>query len=406
MVTTSSLRALSVPTVGGDAGVWGNELNNTIGFLDTILGGSITFNSSASATVTLTTSEAQYNRIVFSGTPASSMVLYFSTDAGSFGNYGVWNATSTSANGGAGFNILCQVTSTSTGTTVTLPVNNMRMVNVDGQNVQYADQVIIPVITLPPVLNNYLSGLVVSNSTTGSGSSVVLSFAAGIAADTTNTTYLQNAAAFTKTASGVWAAGSGNGGMGTGLTFTAATTYHMFIISNGTSSNVDFYFDTSVTAANKPANTNYFRRVMSMKTLASAATWGQFVQFGDMVAWNPSISWDTLNNSTPNNTTIAVGLNVPTGISVIANIRWIVYNTTNTGIYWAVNDPNIVPVGANAEDFGNQYNVAASVAFMEQNFQRRTNTSGQVLFFCTSNVALYSVSTTYWYDRRGRDTVP
>jgi hypothetical protein len=394
MVTTSSLRAFSVPSVGGDAGVWGNELNATIGDLDTILGGSITFNSSASATVTLSTSQAQFGRIVFSGTPASSMTLNFSSAPGSFGNYDVWNATSTSANGGAGFNILGQVTSTSTGATVTIPVGNMRLVNVDGQNVQFADQVIVPSVTLPPVIPNYLSGFTISNDSTTPNT--VLDIAAGFATDTTAVSYLQSASIFLKGSSAAWTVGSGNGGMGQGLSFTAATTYHIFVISNGTSSNIDFYIDTSLTAANKPTNTNFFRRIMSLMSLSSAAIWTPISQNGDEVLLlTPAqdIQGIATSGSSQNKT-----MTVPIGLSVWHIGDWDLSGTANMNIY----SPVQVSWG-----FANSVTLTAATGSIgTTRVLTRTNASGQVTVKADGAGGTYFATTLGWIDRRGRDAIP
>jgi hypothetical protein len=126
---------------------------------------------------------------------------------------------------------------------------------------------------------NYISGFTLANDATTPNT--VLDVAAGYAADSTNTVMITGSA-FTKTIGGTWVAGSGNAGMGTGLTVAASTWYHVFAIICGGSS--DVYFDTSSTAANKPASTTAYRYIGSFKTDASAHILA-FFQFGQEFLW-------------------------------------------------------------------------------------------------------------------------
>lgn len=130
MGATSSDRGLIVPTNFGDVGIWGPELVTTLTALDTILGGSLTLQSSAGMSVTLSSSQAQYGRIVVQGQLASTFFLTFGSFAN--GDYQVWNNSSA---GGGG--VLCQAAGG--GSNCTVPFNSMRLVNVDGVNAQLAD---------------------------------------------------------------------------------------------------------------------------------------------------------------------------------------------------------------------------------------------------------------------------
>jgi hypothetical protein len=157
-------------------------------------------------------------------------------------------------------------------------------------------------------LDNYIAGLtLVMDATTPSS---VLDIAAGVAADSTNATFLRSAAVFKKTTTGSWAPGSGNGGMGIGLTVAAATWYHVFIILNAGA--VDFYFDTSFTAANKPAGTTYFRYIGSFAADSSAHI-QPFSQQGDLFLWQ--VPFQSL--STGGGGMVNVSLAVPPGRNII-----------------------------------------------------------------------------------------
>lgn len=120
-----------------------------------------------------------------------------------------------------------------------------------------------------------LFGMTLAND--GVTPNTVLDIAAGSCSDSTNTVKIV-LGAFTKSIAGTWVAGTANNGMGVGLTATLNTWYHVFaIIVSGVA---DVYFDTSVTAANKPVGTTSFRRIGSIRLDASVHI-TPFVQNGD-----------------------------------------------------------------------------------------------------------------------------
>jgi len=134
------------------------------------------------------------------------------------------------------------------------------------------------------VPNGYINGFTLSNDVTLPNT--VLDIAAGIAADSTNAVAIAGTA-FTKSTAGSWAAGSGNNGMGTGLTIAASTWYHVFAILNAGS--YDVYFDTSPVAANKPSGTTAFRYIGSFETNASSQI-ALFFQFGQRFYWAAGVT--------------------------------------------------------------------------------------------------------------------
>lgn len=136
------------------------------------------------------------------------------------------------------------------------------------------------VATLPGLMRSYLAGLVLSNDGTTPNS--VLDISAGVCADSTNATLI-TLGAVTKSTAGAWAAGPGGNGMGQGLTVANATWYHVFAIINGGAA--DVYFDTSATAANRPAGTTAWRRIGSFLTNGSAQIVA-FHQYGDEFYWD------------------------------------------------------------------------------------------------------------------------
>ncbi|MDE3023858.1 MAG: hypothetical protein KGI54_18735, partial [Pseudomonadota bacterium] len=135
-------------------------------------------------------------------------------------------------------------------------------------------------------------GFLLSND--GTSPNTVLDIAAGSRPDSTFTVQITGTA-FTKNTTGTWVAGTGNAGMGTGLTIAASTWYHVFAIIN--SGSYDVYFDTSTTAANAPPGTTAHRYIGSFLTDASAHII-VFNQVGQQFKWAPGLPFPDLYNGT------------------------------------------------------------------------------------------------------------
>jgi hypothetical protein len=237
---------------------------------------------------------------------------------------------------------------------------------------------------------SYLRGLTLSNDS-GTPNSV-LDIAAGSCADSTNAVPIIGTA-FTKSTAGSWTAGTGNNGMGAGLTITASTWYHVFpIINNGV---YDVYFDTSLTAANKPAATTAFRRAGSFKTDGSAHIIA-FTQIGDLFQWaTPTLDYNA-NPGSSSSTNITV--NTPPGVQCMAQIHLF----GNAGNSWGA---DLTTPGQTSSGFllgatGNGSNgQAATFASI------MTDTTPRVVLTCGPTVGgvAFSLYTYGWIDRRGRD---
>jgi hypothetical protein len=80
------------------------------------------------------------------------------------------------------------------------------------------------------VLRSYIAGLTLSND--GGTPSSVLDIAAGQAADSGNAVMI-SIGAFPKSTAGAWTSGTGNNGMGNGLTIANSTWYHVILANNG-----------------------------------------------------------------------------------------------------------------------------------------------------------------------------
>lgn len=259
-------------------------------------------------------------------------------------------------------------------------------------------------LSIPPgVVRSYLAGLILSND--GVTPNSILDVAAGTCADSTNAVMI-NLGAFTKKTGGSWTSGTGQNGMGVGLTIAINTWYHVFAIINNAAA--DVYFDTSVSAANAPVGTTAFRRIGSFKTDGSANIL-TFTQDGDYFVWKASVL--DVSDTNPGTSAVTKTLaSVPTGVNVQAILNsFPLFNTSATALLlWSdlsANDEapstTITPLNTGAAD-----TLTGGYAVSTGRIIIRTNTSAQVRYRISASGAsdVVRAATLGWYDRRGRDS--
>ena len=250
------------------------------------------------------------------------------------------------------------------------------------------------------VPRNYIAGYTLSND--AGSPNTVLDIAAGSAADSTNTQNINLGSAYTKSTAGLWAAGTGANGMGVGLTIANSTWYHVFAIINA--GNPDVYFDTSVTAANKPVGTTYFRRIGSFLTDGSAHIIS-FTQNGSYFAWGTAVL--DVNDTNPGTSAVLKTLaSVPTGVNVFArlNIKPTFASTGSAVLF--VSDPatsdqapsnTAAPLGTNGA-------TSAPAGAVPGGYQEvLTSTSAQIRYRLSASGAsdVVRMATLGWIDSRG-----
>lgn len=223
---------------------------------------------------------------------------------------------------------------------------------------------------------NFMTGFTLSND--GTAPNTTLDIAPGQCRDAANATNIILTTAFTKKTGGSWVAGSGNNGMGVGLTLAVSTWYHVYAIVNG--GNTDVYFDTSTTAANAPAGTTAYRRLGSFRT-DTAGNIRAFVQYGNEILWQTSVTEYSNVGLTAAVSTIGLA-GVPTGFKVRAKLRMLVGGSGANGILLQSYDE----VGAIAN---------TTITGLVDLYQNTTNpqnvTAGDVTLF-TSNAATMKIS--------------
>jgi hypothetical protein len=234
-------------------------------------------------------------------------------------------------------------------------------------------------------------GLTLSND--GVTPNTVLDVASGTCTDSTNSHAIA-LGAFTKSIAGSWAAGIGANGMGIGLTATLNTWYHVFaIIVSGAS---DVYFDTSVTAANKPASTTAFRRIGSI-FLDASVHFVRFAQNGDRFYLStPSVPFSGTPGVTTAQTLVVAS---PPGIVTEAILSGVINDPTssNSSMYLSSLALADLPAGTGL--------TAASGGiglFSSWNVIVTTNTSSQIRQRVSTTTLSITIQSNGWIDTRGK----
>jgi hypothetical protein len=110
--------------------------------------------------------------------------------------------------------------------------------------------------------------------------------------DSSDTVNMRLTTTMTKQIDAAWAQGDNAGGLFSG-TVAASTTYYCHMIAT-TAGDVDWGWDTSPTAANKPAGWAYYRRLGSMRTNATS----NLVEPNAVVVEPPTTGWTRFDSAT------------------------------------------------------------------------------------------------------------
>lgn len=253
----------------------------------------------------------------------------------------------------------------------------------DGTGLEYASLAAASV-TLPGKLPEMAVNPVTPNTHIdfGAGDAVV------------NGALVQNSSTFTKRIDQTWATGSGNGGLFSGASLTSFGTYHCYVMRNTSSGVVDFGFDSSSSAANKPGGWDV-RRIGAVVTDAGSNI-RKFYQLGDRFIWEIPVfdyagQWNTTATST--------ALTVPAGVEVEAILNiYAGYPPMGTDpLYLWVRYPgcaNIDPVSS--YDFVTRWTASSEWSVYSSEKVVRTDVNRQVRyrsnFFCANGGGLLNGS--------------
>lgn len=242
----------------------------------------------------------------------------------------------------------------------------------------------------------HIAGL---QGTTGADALHDIDFSAGSCRSGDDSTDLSSAGEI-KQIDANWATGTNAGGFPSGLTLTADTWYHRFIVDK-TDGTFSFGWDSSLTATNLLADTGgtKYRRIGSDLTDGSSNIIPT-TQNGDDFYWDspPKDVETTLSTSA-----VLTTLSVPLGVSVISMCNYQFRNDGDEG-YVYVSNPAVddeAPSNGSTPPFGTFKNdVARSDSSKDY---VRTNTSSQVRARASVSMELWKIATLGWADTRGRD---
>lgn len=309
-------------------------------------------------------------------------------------------------------------TSTNTGTLPTLNADGLGAMNIKLQNGaapqigQLSGQqtlritntstfaLLNPIPTGVSVINGYLFGLTLLPGAVASGT---MSTAAGVAADSGNTTMMTLSSATWKTAT-TWAVGTGNGGLLDGGPVSTSRWYSFYEIARPDTGVVDLGFSTTTPNLTVVLPTNYtLKRYIGSAKTSATTTWTAFTQDGDYFRWTVSVGeFSHVNPGTAASTRTFAG--IPPGVNVQALTGIQVGGQAAGQNYALLSDlasTDEAPTGQISDLGGNQ---AAGGAFAG-NAITRSNTSSQIRtrIFASDGGTTLSIQTFAYMDRRGRD---
>jgi len=254
------------------------------------------------------------------------------------------------------------------------------------------------VITVSGYPRNHLAGLAISNN--GTDANKDIDIAVGEARNSDNTENLTLTSALTKQLDASWAVGNDAGGLFSG-SVAADTWYHFFLIKRTDTGVVDAGFDTSVTAANIPANYDKFRLIESVLTDGSSNIIA-IVHDGDDVWWKVPVV--DLSTSNPGATAATRTLTVPTGRVLKALCSFHGFDTSPAGSRAHLATSLDITDTAPTTILADMSIIGSSSAVVGADTTRhvKTNTSGQIRTrWSASDASLnYSITTHGWQSRR------
>ena len=242
----------------------------------------------------------------------------------------------------------------------------------------------------------YLFGLTLSNDV--GTPDTVLDIAAGACADSTGTVMI-TLGDFTKSTAGAWAAGSGQNGMGAGLTLANSTWYHVFACINAGVS--DIFFDTGAAGIHALIGTTALRRIGSFKAGSAGAIW-KFAQHGDRFDLGTPVSE---YNGTPGVTTgvLLTLVAVPTGVIVTARLSGNMSDLTTPNTIAYLSSPtqtDIIAVGGGVAITVTTGTISGGPTTYLAEVD--TDTSQRIRRRVNSTTAVLNIVTNGWIDQRGR----
>ena len=269
-------------------------------------------------------------------------------------------------------------------TRTTADPNSAADVNTLMENTSYLNSTLIPIITTK---SKVLNGLLLSNAADPDHD---IAISTGSCIDSTGTYVLTIASPITKQIDVTWVAGTGNGGIATALHPVQNTTwYYVYIIRKDSDGTIDVVFDTSITAANKPAGYTYYLRIGAVRTDGSANL-RRFTQFQNIFTWETPV--DDYTASNPGTSVVTTAVTAPP--NYLAIIRWMVYQDSAISQYGRFFSTSAVDQTAGNQYYNTDHQTSNidSGAWRHYTKNIMTNSSSQVCFRLALSAAYVTTS--------------
>lgn len=226
----------------------------------------------------------------------------------------------------------------------------------------------------------------------GTDSDHDIDISAGRRRDSTDTTNL-DCPAGTASIDATFNASASTWGLYSGGSLSADDTVYLMAVSID-SGGVGYYLDTDISGANLPSGCTYFRRIGAWRIL-SGPVLSPAKQFGNYFELTTAMR--SYNSGSPVTTQTSVDLDVPSGLSVRANIIVVRYNNgpsyTNIGSPYAT-----LPTPASAFT---DLTTVSSTYRSETEFIVPTDSSAHIDYISSTSDGAMRIRTRGWYDDLG-----
>lgn len=255
-------------------------------------------------------------------------------------------------------------------------------------------------VNITPALLGFIHGLELANDATSPDTAIAVARGVATAADGSHLMHLTSATTKVLQSSGAWSAGGGGNGLDTG-TRTANTWYHVFLIRGCCDGTEDILFSSSVGSPTLPSGYVAQRRIGSVRTNSSGNIL-PFTQTGNEFIWF-NAPYDLQDVTNVGTTSTLFALTVPSGVKVLARIRFAAKNTGGAGYQFVARSPdeNSAQTSGYSAGSGFQLDTFNATHAVSGEFLVRTNTASQIaiIAFSNSNNTVW-LRTVGWFDDR------
>lgn len=248
-------------------------------------------------------------------------------------------------------------------------------------------------------------GLTISN--TPGHETTQISVALGQCRDSTNTVDIVLPFPMTKDLTLPWAPGGIQGGKDNNDALAAEQSWHVFVIYNPSSLNVDVLFSQSPTAPSLPNGYTLFRRIASLPILggSNAPPSGTGIPLFKQNGNDFDLYTGNKEYSVQSGITAAQlkQFYVPRGVKIKPKFYGQLTLNPNTGVLLRVTDPDLgVPPAFGTDGQFAQIRIDAGAYYLTDTFQVWCDTFAQVYIQVSDGTAVWAMKSIGWTDPRGQ----